>query len=260
MKLTRFGGFLVAIAALSSATAHSIELNGEDTNIPKAHEAALTCTPNAKDAVFKLDTVSIETGETLRQYLLDGDYTKLESELQIYYKRGVADRTKMDVFESALLFITSSDATFEPQLVTWHERNPNALIPRLALVSQYSSMAWAARGSRFSRELTDAQRFEFNLLASSAIEHAEKVLELDPQSRLAAMHLYGSLILVREREKADALRDRATRDFPDAHEVNRLIMAFPNPKWGGSYEAAAGKFAPYSCRSASSSGRPANPA
>lgn len=167
--------------------------------------------------------------------LKTGKYIKLNKQFQNYHDR--VKSGELDDYDFAYQYDTLADHLNKDDVETlndWVDKSENKLFAYLLRGSIYKNLGHEARGNKYISKTPKENLQLMQKYFDLAIADLEKVIELDPYTLYAHIHLYGISAF------GDYKRDK-TEIYKSAQELfgaNYLLalkyVHFLQPRWGGS--------------------------
>ncbi len=259
MWLLRCGLLLLWVTATHAGIYRWVDDNGKvhygDRPPPKKSDVVQLQSPNRQPIEAETDdvrphTLSTDRGasvgewaqaklrlQQLRQFLLAGEFDRLNKGLAAVSRLRESDisHERMEVW--LYQHLIGIDKRFDQPLSAWIRHSPAHYQPYLARLHSLYHQAFAARGTSWAGETSDAQMQQMERWLALAEPDIDRVLQRQPDALPAYTIGVWIYKLMGRDDGSQALFQRGIARLPASETLYRSYLRTLRPRWGGSYQA-----------------------
>ena len=234
---------LSATALLCAALALSLASCGEASGKkPAAFDLAADRMPFPKpeiEAQIVLPGVaalpaSTQQTLTLRRAFFAGDFALLDAAMMKSHDDYLAGRGNNSEARKLIVSIQDTQLAGIDSCTAWLRAMPDSYPAHWLCGAMWKEGAWAARGTKFSSEISGARFAIMRERLQRSNTLLERAITLTPKPIEALTMLGSNLYLNGDEQKAETFLKHAERILPQHWQIYDVRLMYAQPKWGGS--------------------------
>lgn len=171
--------------------------------------------------------------ENMQELANKGDFQTLEATFTDYQMRHERTEDQSEIIHRAFEQISTEHAG--ELTAAWLAHSPENVFAITARAEYLRTMAWKARGARYSADTPKAQMNVMSAIVQQAIPLYQKAIKLDPKLLPAYIGLLNIAMADSEELIERRAKEQGLQADPECAELMRTILTSLKPRWGGDY-------------------------
>lgn len=172
--------------------------------------------------------------EKMQELANKGDFQTLEATFTDYQMRHERTENQSEIIHRAFEQISTEHAG--DLTAAWLAHSPENVFAITARAEYLRTMAWKARGAKYSADTSKARLKNMSAIVQQAIPLYQKAIKLDPKLLPAYIGLLNIAMADSEELIERRAKEQGLQADPECSDLMRNILTSLKPRWGGDYK------------------------